>query len=206
MRLSRCVAILVCAGAGLVLPATAQANVLLAGPFQFPDPEKPMCVGVQVTPVWGKDGQYTGPCRYGAPLGMMQAAIKQMDRRVAVGRAREGGLADRFGSRLQTELDTIAGLSIVTGRNRLKRYAQQETNAAGDGEGGKKSSWLRRSAVNCALWGAAAGTIENAANALINGKGPGKDTVKAMAVGCATAVVSSPLNKWIKSKGYGMDD
>jgi hypothetical protein len=189
----------------LLAPAATEANVFLAAPFQNPDPERPMCIGVQTNPVWGDAGQYTGNCRYGAPLGLMYQSVKQMDRKVAVGRARENGLTDKLGARLQTQLDALGGLSFSIGTNRLKRYAQEETNAAGDGKDGKQSSWAKRSLINCAVWGALAATAENALNALINGKRPGKDTVKAMAAACATAVVSGPLSRWIKSKGYGMD-
>src|SRR5436190_18943207 len=72
----------------LRLPWTVHAR--LSG---FGDPSKPMCVGVQVSPLWGNGSDYTGRCRYGAPLGAMRAAISSMDRRVAVGTAREDGLA-----------------------------------------------------------------------------------------------------------------
>jgi hypothetical protein len=216
MGLSRCVAILLGAGAGLLIPGSAQADAvptsIFAWPFQDPDPEKPMCIGVQTT-IWGDGkGNYTGACRYGAPLGPMQAAIKTMDRRTAVGRAREGGLAERFGIRLETELNTIAGLPMVTGRNRLKRYAQLETRAADDkgdqgqqGDPPAKPSWLRRAAVNCAIWGAIAATGENLATIIIKRKRPDSDVIKAAAIGCSLAVISPPVSRWIKSKGYDME-
>lgn len=208
-----CVAIAVCASvsAGIAPGAEAQTRAWVgATPFEWPfvvatqDPEKPMCVGVQTT-VWGDGkGNYTGPCRYGAPLGPMQATLKHIDRRAAVGRVKEFGFPDSRAPKLQIEIDAIARLPFTTGVSRLKRHATNETRAA-QGKGDAKPSWLKRAAVNCALGGAIAGTVENALSALIQGTKPDSGTVKAMAAGCATAVISPPLNKWIKSKGYDME-
>lgn len=215
MRLG-CVAMTVVAGA-LLLPSGAQASAEAALPemifmpwqlqaaLQNPDPEKPMCVGIQTAPLWGEENNYTGACRYGAPVGQMNAAVNWMDRKKAVGNARELGLAERFGVRLQSELNTIAGLPFMTGVARLKRHARSETRAAKDQGDSDKPSWLKRAAVNCAIWGAVAATGENLAEIFIKHRRPTKDTAKAMAIGCSVAVVSPPLNKWIKSKGYGMD-
>lgn len=57
--------------------ADERADTLHAWHMQaaLQDPEKPMCVGVQTTPVWGDHGNYTGRCRFGAPIAPMQAAV-----------------------------------------------------------------------------------------------------------------------------------
>jgi hypothetical protein len=206
--------LLLALGLALIAPmaAHAQARVPTMGtmfwPFGAPpnpDPEKPMCVGVQTVP-WGDGkGNYTGGCRYGAPLGPMQAAIRQMDRKAAVGNAKELGLSDRFGARLQGELDTIAGLPMLTGRARLKRYAQQETTAAKDGDGGKRASWIKHAAVNCAIFGAVAGDMTLLWEVTMNHKLPPKEIAKSTAFACAAAVLTPSLNKWIKGKGYDME-
>jgi hypothetical protein len=163
-----------------------------------------MCVGIQVDPAWGDKGNYTGRCRYGQPLGPMQAAIRYMDRRRAVGQARELGLAERFGIRLETELNTIAGLPMVTGRNRLKRYAQSETRAARESGDSSKSSWLKRAAVNCATWGAYGAEATFLWEVVVNRKLPPKEIAKNAAMACAGAVVAPPLDRWIKNKGYDL--
>lgn len=136
----------------------------------------------------------------------MNAAVRWMDRRQAVGRARENGLPERFGVRLQTELDSIAGLPFMRGVVRLKRHAKSETRAAKDQNDSDRPSWLKRAAVNCAIGGAIAGTLKNLYLAFVKHQRPNSDTIEAMATGCALAVISTPLNNWIKSKGYGMDD
>jgi hypothetical protein len=109
---------------------------------------------VQVRPLWDDCKQYTGHCRYGAPLGGMRAAIAAMDRRRAAGQAREDGLAGNLVDHLQTELNTIAGLGVVAGQNRLKRDAVSQTVAAKDPNDDKKPSFTKRAAVNCAIWAA----------------------------------------------------
>jgi hypothetical protein len=190
----------------------AQANVTTAPVIFMPwqmqaalqDPEKPMCVGVQTSPVWGDKGDYTGACRYGAPLGPMNAAVNLMDRKKAANTAREYGLADRFAVRLETELNTIAGLPFTTGVTRLKRHARSETRAAKDGDSGTNSSWIKRAAVNCAIFGAAAAELTFLYEVIVNHKLPKKEIAKNAAFGCATAVVTPPLNNWIKSKGYDL--
>jgi hypothetical protein len=95
---------------------------------------------------------------------------------------------------------------MATGEKRLKRYAQQQTNAAEDSKHGNKPSALKRSLLNCAIAGGIAMTGENLWNSIINHKGPDKDTIKAGAIACSTAAVSGPLKKRIKPKGYDMED
>jgi hypothetical protein len=207
-----CVALAVLASAAVV-PARADAEVSAASLFlpfgmyaALQDPEKPMCVGIQTSPVWGDKGNYTGPCRYGAPLGPMNAAVNWMDRKRAANTAREYGLADRFAVRLETELDTIARLPFMTGVARLKRHAPSETRAAKDQGDSKKSSWLKCAAVTCAIFGSLPAEGELLWQIYIKNKRPDSDVAKAFAIGCSLAVVAPPLNRWIKSKGYGMGD
>lgn len=214
MRLSRCVATLVCAGAGLVLPAAADAEpTVLPGSIfavplqQNPDPEKPMCIGVQ-TATWGDGkGNYTGACRYGAPLGPMQAAIQEMDRKKAIGNAKENGLKDNLGDKLQVELNTIARLPMVTGHKRLKRYAQLETRAAEDDKGSSspKPSWLRRAAVNCAIFGAIGAETTLLWEVIVNKKLPPKEMAKNATLACAASLITPGVNRWIKKRGYDME-
>jgi hypothetical protein len=185
----------------LALPWTLQAHLASWG-----DPSKPFCVGVQVRPLWDDCKQYTGHCRYGAPLGGMRAAIAAMDRRRAAGQAREDGLAGNLVDHLQTELNTIAGLGVVAGQNRLKRDAVSQTVAAKDPNDDKKPSFTKRAAVNCAIWGSAFAGLQALADFAFDGKPPNKTTAKVLVVSCIGAVISTPLNKFIKSKGYGMDD
>jgi len=217
MRLRWRVAVLaVWAGAGLVVvPAAASAVTVRPGAtlFEWPfvvhqDPEKPMCLGVQTT-TWGDGkGNYTGGCRFGAPLGPMQAAIKHMDRRSAIGRARENGMSERVGNRLLGELNTIARLPMITGRNRLKRYAISETRAAEDKDKGgdkPKHSALKTQAVLCGLLGAMNGGYSALWDIVANHKLPAKDTIKNTALGCATGISAPPLLKWAKGRGYDLE-
>jgi hypothetical protein len=177
----------------LAWPARAQAMPpTFAWPFGEP---KPMCVGVQVAPVWGDHGSYTGRCRYGAPLGTMQAAIQVMDRRRAVGTAREYGLSQDFGGRLETELSSIYGLPTLAARKRIKRDAKRG-----------RRSWTSRAAVNCALGGAAIGAGTTLYDLVVEHRLDTEDSAKSTALGCAGAVVSPALNKWIKAKGFDLED
>ena len=156
---------------------------------------KPMCVGVEVDPVWGDHGSYIGRCRYGAPLGTMQAAIQVMDRRRAVGPAREDGLSQGFAAKLDTELANIDGLPMLAARNRIRRDAKKG-----------RRSWTSRAAVNCALGGAMLGAGTTLYELVVHHRVDTEDTAKTTALACATTVVSPQLNKWIKSKGFELED
>jgi hypothetical protein len=178
----------------LAWPARAEA-VSPTFAWQFGDRSKPMCVGVEVEPVWGDHGDYTGRCRYGAPLGTMQAAILVMDRRRAIGTARENGLAEDFAGRLDAELANIDGLPMLAARKRIKR----------DAKNGRRS-WASRAAVNCALAGAALGGATTLYDLIVQHRLDMEDSAKTTALACAGAVVSAPLNKWIKAKGFNLED
>jgi hypothetical protein len=178
----------------LAWPARAEA-VSTTFAWSFGDRSKPMCVGVQVNPVWGDHGDYTGRCRYGAPLGTMQAAIQVMDRRRAVGTARENGLPERFADRLSAELATIDGLPVLAGRKRIKRDAKKG-----------RRSWTSRAAVNCALGGAVVGGGSALYDLVVEHRFDAEDSAKTTALACAGAVVTPALNKWIKSKGFDLED
>lgn len=177
----------------VVWPARADA---LPPTFAWPfaDASKPMCVGVQLDPVWGDHGRYTGRCRYGAPLGTMQAAIRYMDRRRAVGTAREYGLGQGFADRLSTELASIDGLPTLAARKRIKRDAKKG-----------RRSWSARAAVNCALGGAALGAGTTLYDLAVEHKVDLEDTAKSTALACAGAVITPALNRWIKSKGFSLE-
>ncbi|HYZ64247.1 MAG TPA: hypothetical protein VE650_17490 [Acetobacteraceae bacterium] len=181
-------------------------TTLFEWPFQSPDPEKPMCLGVQTT-TWGDGkGNYTGNCRFGSPLGPMQAAIRAMDRRMAIGRAREAGMSESAGSKLLTELNTIAGLNVVTGQKRIKRYAISETRAADDGSADKpKPSLLKRQAVLCAIFGAIGGGYPALWSIVAEHKLPAKETIKNFAVGCATGITAPPVLRWAKNRGFDLE-
>jgi hypothetical protein len=162
-----------------------------AWPFGEP---RPMCVGIQVDPVWGDHGVYTGRCRYGAPLGTMQAAVRVMDRRRAIGTAREDGLPQRFAGRLSAELTNIDGLPVFSARKRIKRDAKKG-----------RRSWTARAAVNCAVAGAAFGGATTLYDIVVEHRLDVEDSAKSTAMACATAVVSPALNKWVKSKGFDLE-
>jgi hypothetical protein len=179
----------------MVLGGPARAAAVPATfAWPFSDGAKPMCVGVQLHPVWGDHGSYTGRCRYGAPLGTMQAAIQVMDRRRAVGTAREYGLGDGFAGRLSTELANIDGLPVLAARERIKRDARQG-----------RRSWTSRAAVNCALGGALLGGGTTLYDLIVEHKLDLEDSAKTTALACATAVVTPRLNKWIKDKGFDLE-
>jgi hypothetical protein len=186
------------------LPAQAGASVPTVGTLFWPfdaarsasfDSHKPMCVGVEVSPVWGDRGEYTGACRYGAPLGPMAAAIKAMDQRAAVGTAREHGLPAAFGVKLRTELANIYELPMPRARARLKR----------DAESGRKP-WVARAAVNCAVFGAAAAGLTALYDLAVKHELEPDGLSHAAALGCAGAVVTPSLNKWVKAKGFRLED
>jgi hypothetical protein len=170
----------------LAWPACAQAR-----PFAE---LKPMCVGIQVEPVWGRDGAYTGRCRYGAPLGPMQTAIRTMDRRRAVGTAQEGGLSPDFADRLTTELSTIAGLPALQARSRLERDAKRG-----------RRSWTARAAVNCAVFGAMGAGLTTLYELARHQKVDADAAAQGATGGCAAAVLTPGLNKWVKSKGFDLE-
>lgn len=177
----------------LAWPARAEAvPATFAWPFGDP---KPMCVGVQVRPVWGYHGSYTGRCRYGAPLGTMQAAIRVMDRRRAVGGAREGGLSQRFGAKLSTELSNIYGLPVVRARARIKRDAKKG-----------RRSWTARAAVNCAAFGAMGAGLTTLYDLVRYHRLDADDVAQGATGGCTAAVLTPALNRWIKSKGFDLED
>jgi hypothetical protein len=150
-------------------------------------------------------GNYTGGCRFGSPLGPMQAAIRTMDRRMAIGRAREAGMSESAGDRLLAELNTIAGLSITTGAKRLKRYAISVTQAADDGEGGKKASSLKTQAALCALLGAVGAGYPALYDLVHDHKLKANDVVKNAAVGCAQGISAPPIVKWAKKRGFDLE-
>jgi hypothetical protein len=178
----------------LAWPVRAEAlPITFAWPFY--DGSKPMCVGVQLDPVWGDHGRYTGRCRYGAPLGTMQAAIQVMDRRRAVGTAREYGLGDSFAGRLSDELANIDGLPVLAARKRLKR----------DAKDGRKS-WTARAAANCAVAGGAVGAGTTLYDLIVEHRFDLEDSAKTTALACAGAVLSPALNKWLKAKGFDLED
>jgi hypothetical protein len=181
----------------LLLAWPARAEAVLSPTFAWPvaDASKPMCVGVQLDPVWGDHGRYTGRCRYGAPLGTMQAAIQVMDRRRAIGTAREYGLSETFAGKLSNELAVIDGLPMLAARNRLKRDAKH----------GRKS-WTARAAANCAVFGAALGGGTTLYDLIVEHRLDLEDSAKTTALACAAAVVTQPLNKWLKSKGFDLED
>jgi hypothetical protein len=178
----------------LAWPARAEA---VSMPFAWPfvDRSKPMCVGVQLHPVWGDHGRYTGRCRYGAPLGTMQAAVQVMDRRTAVGSAQEYGLSQSFAGKLSNELANIDGLPMLAARKRLKR----------DAKNGRRS-WAARAAANCAVAGAALGAGTTLYDLIVEHRLDLEDTAKTTALACAAAVVTPPLNKWLKAKGFDLED
>jgi hypothetical protein len=174
-------------------PARAQAlPPTFAWPFGEP---KPMCVGIQVAPVWGDHGSYTGRCRYGAPLGTMQAAIQVMDRRRAVGTARESGLSPDFADRLSTELSNLAGLPVLQARSRLKRDAKRG-----------RRSWTARAAVNCAAFGAMGAGLTTLYALVRHQKADADAAAQGATGGCAAAVLTPGLNRWIKAKGFDLED
>jgi hypothetical protein len=172
----------------LVLACPARAVAM-----PFADPE-PMCVGIEVEPVWGDDGDYTGGCRYGAPLGTMQAAIQAMDRRRAVGTAREGGLSQDFADRLSTELSVIAGLPTLQARSRLRRDAKKG-----------RRSWTARAAVNCAVFGAMGAGLTTLYELARHQRVDADDAAQGATGGCAAAVLTPGLNKWVKAKGFDLE-
>jgi hypothetical protein len=177
----------------LAWPARAAA---LPPAFVLPfGDQKPMCVGVEVEPVWGDHGVYTGGCRLGAPLGTMQAAIQVMDRRRAIGTAREDGLSESFAARLSTELMNIDGLPVLAARKRIKRDAKKG-----------RQSWTARAAVNCAVAGAALGGATTLYDIVVEHRLDLEDSAKTTALACATAVMTPRLNKWIKAKGFNLED
>lgn len=194
----------------------ASANALPIGPAMafvpwqaqavLQNPERPMCVGVQKSPAWGDRGNYTGPCRFGAPVAPMRAAVELMDRRQAVGTAQEYGLPGRFAARLEAELGVIARLPAAAGRSRLLRHARSETRAARDPGDSKRPSWPKRAAVNCALWGAIAGEGTLLYEVYFHDGPAPREIASRAALGCAMAVVTPTLNRWIKSKGYDLAD
>jgi len=179
----------------LVLGWPARAHAMppaFAWPF---GDQKPMCVGVQVAPVWGDHGSYTGRCRYGAPLAGMQTAIEVMDRRRAVGTAREGGLSPDFAGRLSTELSDIAGLPVLQARSRLKRDAKKG-----------RRSWTARAAVNCAAFGAMGAGLTTLYELVRHQRVDADAAAQGATGGCAAAVLTPALNKWIKAKGFDLED
>jgi hypothetical protein len=180
-----------------LVPAWPDRAEAVSTTFAWPwgDRSKPMCVGVEVEPVWGDHGAYTGRCRYGAPLGTMQAAIAVMDRRRAVGTARENGLPDAFAARLGTELANIDGLPMLAARKRIKRDAKEG-----------RRSWTSRAAVNCALGGAVVGGGSALYDLIVEHRLDAEDSAKTTALACAGAVLTPALNKWIKSKGFDLED
>ena len=179
----------------LVLAWPARADALPpAFAWPFADP-KPMCVGIQIEPVWGDHGSYTGRCRYGAPLGTMQAAIQTMDRRRAVGTAQEGGLSQDFADRLGTELSAIAGLPVLQARSRLKRDAKRG-----------RRSWTARAAVNCAVFGGLAAGLTTLYELVRHHKVDVDAAAQGATGGCTAAVLTPGLNKWVRSKGFDLED
>jgi hypothetical protein len=155
----------------------------------------PMCVGVQVAPIWGDHGDYTGHCRYGAPLGQMQAAIQVMDRRRAVGSAEEGGLSQSFGDKLSTELSNIAGLPTVQARARLKRDAKKG-----------RRSWTARAAASCAMFGAMGAGLITLYDLVRHHQLDGDGIAQGATGGCTAAVLTPALNKWLKTHGFDLED
>lgn len=177
----------------LAWPAHAKAtSPIFAWPF---GQQKPMCVGVEVAPVWGEHGNYTGRCRYGAPLGPMVVAIRTMDRRLAVGTAEEDGLSSGFGDKLSTELSNIYGLPVLRARARLKRDAKKG-----------RRSWTSRAAVNCALYGGVLAGLPTLYELAVKHRIDVNDAAEAGAIGCAGAVLTPRLNRWIKSHGFDLED
>jgi hypothetical protein len=159
------------------------------------DPAKPMRLGVQVAPVWGDHGDYTGRCRFGMPLGTMQASIRTMNRQVAVGRARENGLSESFGDKLSTEITNIAGLPTLAARKRIKRDAKKG-----------RRSWGARASVLCALGGAMAAGPPLLYDLIVHHHAGADDVAQNGAIGCATGVTAPPLYKWAKAKGFTLED
>ena len=178
-------------------PATAHADPLGANALLLPwtDAAKAMCLGVQLKPVWGNRGNYTGRCRYGMPLETLRSAIYTMDRGREVGTAREYGLSQGHASSLSTEITNIAGLPVLAGRKRVKRDAKK----------GKKS-WGARSAVLCALGGAMAAGPPLIYDLIVHGEGNPDDIAKNGAVGCATGVTAPPLYRWAKNHGFDLEE
>lgn len=177
----------------LAWPARAQAMPpTFAWPFGY---EKPMCVGIQVEPVWGDRGDYTGRCRYGAPLAALQPAVQLLDRRRAIGTAEEGGLSQGSAARLSTELSDIAGLPTLQARSRLKRDARKG-----------RRSWTARAAVNCALFGAMGAGLTTLYELVRHHRVDADSAAQGATGGCAAAVLTPGLNRWIKSKGFDLED
>jgi hypothetical protein len=155
---------------------------------------KPMCVGIQVEPVWGNYGSYTGRCRYGAPLGSMEAAIGVMDRRRAIGTAREAGLSPDSAAKLDTELATIDGLAVWPARKRLERDAKHG-----------RRSWTARAAVNCAVFGAMGAGLTTLYELVRHRRVDADAAAQGATGGCAAAVLTPGLNRWVKSKGFDLE-
>ena len=107
----------------------------------------------------------------------------------------EDGLSSGFGDKLSTELSNIYGLPVLQARARIKRDAKK----------GRKS-WAARAAVNCALFGAAGAGLDVLYDLVFHRRIQPDGMGKAAALGCAGAVVTPALNKWIKSKGFDMED
>jgi hypothetical protein len=170
----------------LACPARAVA-------MPFGDP-KPMCVGIEVEPAWGDAGDYTGACRYGAPLGTLQTALQAMDRRRAVGTAREGGLSQDLADRLSTELSDIAGLPTLQARSRLKRDAKKG-----------RRSWAARAAVNCAVFGAMGAGLTTLYELARHQRVDADAAAQGATGGCAAAVLTPGLNRWVKAKGFDLE-
>jgi hypothetical protein len=164
--------------------------------FAWPFGEvKPMCVGIQVEPVWGDHGSYTGRCRYGAPLGTMQAAIQIMDRRRAIGTAREAGVSQDSTAKLDAELAHIDGLPVLQARKRLKRDAKHG-----------RRSWTSRAAVNCAVFGAMGAGLTTLYELVRHQRVDADAAAQGATGGCAAAVLTPGLNRWVKSKGFDLED
>jgi hypothetical protein len=180
----------------LAVPWTVQARMSSGDNDGFYDPSKPMCFGIELQPEWGNHGDYTGRCRYGAPIMAIAAIARPMDKRLAVGTAQEDGLPQSFGTKLSTELTNIAGLpTLEAKKKRVKRDAKKA-----------RRSWASRNGAHCLMYGAGLAGLDALYEFVVHHRVLPDGTAKTAALGCAGAVLTPMANKWLKSKGFDLED